>query len=144
MSDVDIVAITATDMFFIANGAVIDYTPLTNLQLTNMIKELPATIDSEKEHLTEVFATVNGFSVKDSHQIFHPSTQLRPAIDPAQTHWREEASINPSRETNAFDDRYVQGLQKSCQTGIERWKAGCRICIIYDAMSARFCHSGDF
>lgn len=132
-------------MFFTANGAVIDYTPLTNLQLTNMIKELPATIDSEKEHLTEVFATVNGLSVKDNHQIFHPSTQLRPAVDPAQTHWREENSIDPSRKTSAFsDDRYVRGLQETCQTGIECPEAGCSVCIIYEAMSARFCHSGDF
>jgi hypothetical protein len=112
-----------------------------------MIRDLPATLDSEKQHLVEVFANANGFSVIDHHQIFHPSTQLRPAIDPAETHWREETSASPSRKTNAFpENRYVKRPHKPCQTGLECLgsDSGCDVCILYDEMPARFCHPGDF
>jgi hypothetical protein len=60
-----------------ANGTVIDYTPLSNFQLINMVNDLLITTKADKKHLAEVFAVVNGLSVKDHDQIFHPSTQLR-------------------------------------------------------------------
>jgi hypothetical protein len=91
-----------------ANGTVIDYAPLSNEQLTNMVNSLPSASKGEKEHLTEIFATVNSFAVKDLHQIFHPSTQLRPALDPAHTHWQENTNIEDANDSEAdLEERYL-------------------------------------
>jgi hypothetical protein len=130
----------------VANGTVIDYTPLSNIQLMNMVNDLLVTTKTDKEHLAEVFALVNGFSVKDEHQIFHPSTQLCPAVNPAQTHWHENTNTNPPRSADILPkDRYVACSQEPCRTGLEcLGSEGCDICIIYDAMANRFCRSGDF
>jgi len=110
-----------------------------------MLSKLPATLGLEKEHLTEVFANVNGFSVKDNHQIFHPSTQLRPAIDPAETHWSEEANTSPPQEVNKIpqENRYVEHPQSHtpCNTELDCSNRSFDVCIIYDAMSGRFCYS---
>ena len=128
-----------------ADGAVIDYTPLSDVQLISMVNELLVTTKADKEHLAEVFALVNGFSVKDEHQIFHPSTQLRPAVDPAKTHWREEVDTKPPRKAGVLPKaRYVGCSQKLCRTGLECSDSGCDICIIYDQMATRFCRSGEF
>ena len=128
-----------------ANGTVIDYTPLSNFQLINMVNDLLITTKTDKKHLAEVFAVVNGLSVKDHDQIFHPSTQLRPAVDPAQTHWREEVEDDSPHEIKTFvEDRYVGCSQKPCRTGLECMDSGCDVCIIYDQMATRFCRSGEF
>jgi hypothetical protein len=74
-----------------------------------MVNDLLITTKTDKEHLAEVFALVNGFSVKDEQQLYHPSTQLRPAVDPAKTHWREDSNTkNPPRKAEVSpEDRYV-------------------------------------
>jgi hypothetical protein len=135
----------ATDILLAANGAVIDYTPLSDAQLINMVNELLVATKTDKEHLAEVFALVNGFSVKDKHQFFHPSTQLRPAVDPAKTHWREETNTKPSRNADVLPKaRYVGCSQKPCRTGLDCSDSGCDVCIIYDQIATRFCRSGEF
>jgi hypothetical protein len=135
----------AADTFHTANGTVIDYTPLSNSQLINMVNDLLVTTKTDKQHLAEVFALVNGFSVKDNDQIFHPSTQLRPAVDPAQTHWHEETGTDPLSQADDFPEkRYVQSSHKLYQTGLDCLDSGYEVCIIYDAMATRFCRSVDF
>jgi hypothetical protein len=115
-----------------------------------MVNDLLVTTKTDKEHLAEVFALVNGFSVKDEQQLYHPSTQLRPAVDPAKTHWREETNTkNPPRKAKVSpEDRYVgECSQKPCRTALDCLDSeseGCDVCIIYDAMATRFCRSGDF
>lgn len=132
-------------MRVIANGAVIDYAPLSNDQLINMIGSLPTATDCEEEHLVETFATVNGFSVKDLHQIYHPSTQLRPAIDPALTHWQKDNELQEPYDCNVtFEDRHAQCGRTLCSATRECASTGCDICVIAHDMSARFCHHGDF
>jgi hypothetical protein len=131
--------------FLSANGTVIDYAPLSNEQLANMVASLPVASQSEKEHLADLFATANGFAVKDHHQIFHPSTQLRPAVDPARTHWQEDTSTAEADNTDVtFEERYVRCKPKRCSTGLECTGMGCDVCIIAHDMSARFCHHGDY
>ncbi len=39
-----------------ANNTVIDYAPLSNKQLKQMISQLPAIMMAEQDHLTQVFA----------------------------------------------------------------------------------------
>jgi hypothetical protein len=127
------------------NGTVIDYAPLSNEQLTNMVNSLPIASDGKRQHLNKTFATVNGFTVKDLHQIFHPSTQLRPAINPAQTHWQEDtaaARANDSSSTPKY--KHVGCKPSECLTGLECMAMGCDVCIIANDMSARFCHHGDY
>jgi hypothetical protein len=132
-------------MHHTANGTIIDYTPLSNSQLINMVNDLLVTTKTDKKHLAEVFALVNGFSVKDNHQIFHPSTQLHPAGDPAQTHWHEETSTDPLSKADDFSEkRYVESSHKLCQTGLDCLDPGDGVCIIYDQMATRFCRSVDF
>jgi hypothetical protein len=109
-----------------------------------MVNDLLDVHETDKKHLAEVFALVNGFSVKDNEQIFHPSTQLRPAVDPAQTHWREETDTDPPSKVDDFpEERYVKSPQKTCQTGLDCLDPGYEVCIIYDAMATRFCSSGN-
>jgi hypothetical protein len=126
------------------NGTVIDYAPLSNAQLTNMVKSLHL-IPSEREHLAETFANVDGFAVKDHHQIFHPSTQLRPAINPARTHWEEDADSEEADNSEAaLDKRYVRCKIKRCSINTECVDVDCVVCVIAHNMSARYCHHGDF
>lgn len=125
-----------------ANGTVVDYVPLSNAQLNEMVNDLPLA-SHEKEHLATIFAKVDGFAVKDHHQIFHPSTQLRPAIDPARTHWQDTDEEEADSET-ALGVRYVLCKLQRCSTGIECVGVGCDICFIAHDMSSRFCHHGDF
>jgi hypothetical protein len=107
-----------------------------------MVNDLLVTTKTDKKHLAEVFAVVNGFSVKDEHQIFHPSTQLRPAVDPAQTHWHEDTSTDHLSQADDFPEkRYVKSSHKLCQTGLDCLDPGYEVCIIYDAMAFRFCRS---
>ena len=128
-----------------ANGTVIDYTPLSNFQLINMINDLLVTTKTDRKHLAEVFAVVNGLSVKDHDQIFHPSTQLRPVVDSARTHWREEVEDDSPHEIKtSVENGYVGCSQKPCRTGLECLDSGCDVCIIYDEMATRFCRSGEF
>jgi hypothetical protein len=116
-----------------ANGTVIDYAPLSNAQLTNMVNSLYLT-PNEREDLATTFANVNGFAVKDHSQIFHPSTQLRPATD----------SKMADNSEAALDERYVHCKLKRCSIGIECVGMGCDVCVIAHDMSARYCHHGDF
>lgn len=110
-----------------------------------MDDDLPSDLDTDKEHVSEAFSGVNGFAVKDRHQIFHPSTELRPAVDPATTHYTDDTSVNEAREVKALlDNRYVQCAYTPCSTGLECVGMGCDVCIIYGAMRLRFCHHGDF
>ena len=127
-----------------ANGTVIDYAPMSNAQLTNMVNNLYLT-PNEREHLAETFVSVNGFAVKDHHQIFHPSTQLRPAIDPARTHWEEDTDSKEAGNSEAaLEVRYVHCKLKRCSNGVECVGMGCDVCVIAHDMSARYCHHGDF
>lgn len=127
-----------------ANGTVIDYAPMSNAQLTNMVNNLYLT-PNEREHLATTFADVDGFAVKDHHQIFHPSTQLHPAIDPARTHWEEDTdSKEADNSEDTLEGRYVQCKLKRCSIGIECVGMGCDVCVIAHDMSARYCHHGDF
>lgn len=87
-----------------ANGTVVDYVPLSNAQLYDIVNGLPLA-SHDKEHLATIFAKVDGFAVKDHHQILHPSTNLRPAIDPAHTHWQEDTETAPSEAP--LGERYV-------------------------------------
>lgn len=110
-----------------------------------MVNSLPFASDDEKEHLAETFATVNGFAVKDNHQIFHPSTQLRPAVDPAKTHWQKEhVAAEPNDLDTTSENRYVQCKLARCSTGLECVGMACDVCIVAYDMSARYCHHGDF
>ena len=110
-----------------------------------MFDSLPAASEGEKQHLTEIFATVNGFAVKDLHQIFHPSTQLRPAIDPTRTHWHEHTEFEDVEDSEAdLEERYVRCKPTRCTTGVECVGNGCDMCIIAHDMSARYCHHGDY
>lgn len=124
-----------------ANGTVIDYVPLSNAQLYDIFNNLPLA-SHEKEHLATIFAKVDGFAVKDHHQIFHPSTHLRPAIDPARAHWQEDTEADDSGA--ALDERYVHCKLQRCSTGMECVAMGCDVCFIAHDMSARYCHHGDF
>ena len=126
---------------FSANGTVVDYVPLSNAQLNEMVNDLPLA-SHEKEHLATIFAKVDGFAVKDHHQIFHPSTHLRPAIEPARTHWQEDTEADDSEA--ALDERYVHCKLQRCSTGMECADMGCEVCFIAHDMSARYCHHGDF
>jgi hypothetical protein len=132
-------------MFTAGNGTVIDYAPLDNEQLINMVNSLPIASDREREHLTKTFATVNGFAVKDLHQIFHPSTQLRPATNPAQTLWQEITKVARTNDSNFIPgDGHIGCTPISSSTGLECVAIGCDVCIIANDMSARFCHHGDY
>jgi hypothetical protein len=103
------------------NGTVIDYAPLSNAQLTNMVNSLY------------------------HHQIFHPSTQLRPAINPARTHWEEDADSEEADNSEAaLDKRYVRCKIKRCSINTECVDVDCVVCVIAHNMSARYCHHGDF
>jgi hypothetical protein len=98
----------------------------------------------EKKHLAKTFANVDGFAVKDHDQIFHPSTQLRPATDPARTHWQEDIDSKEEDDSEVtFDERYVHCKLKRCSIGIECVGMGCDVCVIAHDMSARYCHHGD-
>jgi hypothetical protein len=109
-----------------------------------MVNSLSAGSHREKEHLAGTFATVNGFAVKDRHQIFHPSTQLRPAIDPTRTHWQDTNIGETDKSEAVLEERYVQCKTKRCTTGCECVRMGCDVCIVAHDMSARYCHHGDF
>ena len=123
-----------------ANGTVVDYVPLSNAQLYDIVNDLPLA-SHEKEHLATIFAKVDGFAVKDHHQIFHPSTHLRPAIDSAQTHGQDtEDDVSEA----ALGERYVHCKLQRCSTGMECVGMGCDVCLIAHDMSARYCHYGDF
>ena len=116
--------------------------PMPNLSKWSTTSSLPPRLT--KKHLAEVFAVADGFSVKDEHQIFHPSTQLRPAVDPTQTHWREEIGVDLPDEAEISLERYVECSQEPCRTGLECLDSGCDVCIIYDMVAARFCRSSEF
>ena len=124
-----------------ANGTVLDYVPLSNAQLKEMVNDLPL-VSHEQQHLAGIFANVDGFAVKDHHQIFHPSTQLRPAIDPAWTHWQQDTEVEDSEAT--LDEGYVHCKLQRCSIGIDCVGSGCDVCFIAHDMSARYCHHGDF
>lgn len=127
-----------------ANGTVIDYAPLSNEQLTNMVNSLYLA-PNEREHLSKLFANVDGLAVKDHHQIFHPSTQLRPAIDPARTHWEEDADAEEADNSGAaLDKRYIHCKLKRCSINTECIDTDCVLCLIAHDTSARYCHHGDF
>lgn len=110
-----------------------------------MISSMPVATDCEEEHLMKTFATVNGFAVKDLHQIYHPSTQLRPAIDPARTHWQKAIELEESYDCNVtFEDRHAQCGRALCSAKRDCVDMGCDVCIIAYDMSARFCHDGGY
>lgn len=110
-----------------------------------MVKSLPVASNGEKEHLAETFATVNGFAVKDVHQIFHPSTQLRPAINLAKTHRHEDSNAAEEDKSNVdLEEKYAKCKPTPCETGVECVGLGCDVCIIAYDMMIRFCHHGDY
>lgn len=125
----------------LANGAVIDFAPLSNEQLLKMVKNLPSSLEADKEHLNELFANVSGFAVKDHEQIFNPPTQLRPAIDPDNTNWREDTNVNEAHEAKkSLENRYVLQATKPCDTSFTCWLFQCDACILYKDLPARYCH----
>lgn len=64
------------------NESVIDYIPLTNGQLKQLLKNLPKAWEKESDHLHTVFDNVDGRQVTDKKQLFDPPPELRNPINP--------------------------------------------------------------
>ncbi|KAF4268933.1 hypothetical protein KXW98_006252 [Aspergillus fumigatus] len=59
------------------NESVIDYIPLTNDQLKQLLRNLPEPWKKEEDHLHAVFNGVDGRDVMDEKQLLDPPAELR-------------------------------------------------------------------
>ncbi|KAE8138981.1 hypothetical protein BDV38DRAFT_281542 [Aspergillus pseudotamarii] len=79
------------------NDAVIDYVPLANDQLMQLLSNLPEPWQQELDHLHSIFDGVDGLQVVDEDQLLNPPAWLRRVVDrePPQ-------SQNPKREVESL------------------------------------------
>ncbi|KAJ8212199.1 hypothetical protein LV158_004237 [Aspergillus fumigatus] len=75
------------------NESVIDYIPLTNDQLKQLLRNLPEPWKKEEDHLHAVFNGVDGRDVMDEKQLLDPPAELRNPMPQA----------NPALETQLAD-----------------------------------------
>ncbi|PKX91118.1 uncharacterized protein P174DRAFT_463260 [Aspergillus novofumigatus IBT 16806] len=110
------------------NESVIDYVPLTNDQLKQLLANLPEPWKKEADHLHTVFDDVDGRQVTDEKQLLDPPAELRNpmprqapqskrAPDPLQQHKDDEPSPFPplrhSPSNKGFNHLATDGVIRS-------------------------------
>ncbi|THC91262.1 hypothetical protein EYZ11_009281 [Aspergillus tanneri] len=79
------------------NDIVIDYVPLSNDQLMQLLSNLPEPWQKELDHLHSIFDGVDGLQVVDENQLLNPPAWLRRIVD------REAPrSRNPKRDVESL------------------------------------------
>ncbi|KAK5265993.1 hypothetical protein LTR99_004820 [Exophiala xenobiotica] len=129
-----------------ANGTVIDYAPLSNKHLLEVVNASRPILEEHYEHLMEVFNGVDGHNVTDLNQIWDPPEWLRPQPDEFNTHQstaRSEAAREPAALLNARprprpDQPMCYGM--TCTTGPRCRSFGCQGCGRIDALRAKICY----
>jgi hypothetical protein len=107
------------------NESVIDYVPLTNDQLKQLLKNLPEAWKKEADHLHAVFDDVDGRQVTDEKQLLDPPAELRNPMNRLAPQSKREA--NPLQQA----DWYCLG--QPCTSGDACRFMGCRDCANIDA-----------
>ncbi|KAF7594829.1 hypothetical protein BBP40_008159 [Aspergillus hancockii] len=109
------------------NESVIDYVPLTNDQLKQLLKDLPEAWKKKADHLHTVFDGVDGRRVTDEKQLLDPPAELRNPM-PRQAP-QSKRDVDHLLETR---DYYCKG--QPC-TGDEACRfLGCAACARVDAV----------
>jgi hypothetical protein len=108
------------------NESVIDYVPLTNDQLKQLLKNLPEAWRKEADHLHAVFDGVDGRQVTDEKQLLDPPAELRSQMNRQAPQSKREA--NPLQQA----DWYCVG--QPCTSGDACRFMGCRACTDIDAV----------
>ncbi|KEY83916.1 hypothetical protein BA78_2220 [Aspergillus fumigatus] len=85
------------------NESVIDYIPLTNGQLKQLLGNLPEPWKKEEDHLHAVFNGVDGRDVMDEKQLLDPPAELRNPMPPLSNRPTGIAEANPALETQLAD-----------------------------------------
>ncbi|KAH3159875.1 hypothetical protein KXW80_005757 [Aspergillus fumigatus] len=85
------------------NESVIDYIPLTNDQLKQLLRNLPELWKKEEDHLHAVFNGVDGRDVMDEKQLLDPPAELRNPMPPLSNRPTGIAEANPALETQLAD-----------------------------------------
>ncbi|KAF5856683.1 hypothetical protein ETB97_007040 [Aspergillus alliaceus] len=80
------------------NESVIDYVPLTNDQLKQLLKNLPEAWKKEADHLHAVFDNVDGRQVTDEKQLLDPPAELRNPMNRQAPQSKREA--NPLQQAD--------------------------------------------
>lgn len=122
---------------YTANNTVIDYAPLSNEQLKQMISGLPASVKENQEHLHQVFDGVDGYDMTDKKQIFEPPVWLQPASF-GQTNQPQSRSEAQEAAAALLDKRQVC-LGKSCTSTTVCQSFGCSSCSTFDKANFRIC-----
>ena len=123
---------------YTANNTVIDYAPLSNEQLKQMVSQSPAALAKDREHLMQVFDVVDGHDVTDKKQIFEPPPLLQPAsVKPVS---QPQSRSEPQEAVAALVDKRVpMCLGRPCTTTAACVAMECVICAIYDRIGQTLC-----
>ncbi|RHZ63550.1 hypothetical protein CDV55_104648 [Aspergillus turcosus] len=122
------------------DGTVLDYAPLTNEQLLQLIPMYDD--EAAQKHLKEVWKGVNGYDVVDMKQIFEPRADLLPLEFSHPDVWAAELAeltpidLNPA--TEALEGRQLYCRGKRCTTSGACRYMGCHRCGYFDSMNPRW------
>ncbi|RHZ50385.1 uncharacterized protein CDV56_105676 [Aspergillus thermomutatus] len=106
------------------NESVIDYVPLTNDQLKQLLANLPEPWKKEADHLHAVFDDVDGRQVTDEKQLLDPPAELRNPM-PRQAPQSKRAA-DPLQQSDYFCRGQLCNDDPACQF------MGCRGCYRVD------------
>ncbi|KAF4154711.1 hypothetical protein CNMCM6936_006916 [Aspergillus lentulus] len=108
------------------NESVIDYVPLTNDQLKQLLANLPEPWKKEADHLHAIFDDVDGRQVTDEKQLLDPPAELRNPMP------RQAPQSKRTAEPLQQSDYFCKG--RPCRSDEACKFQGCAYCARLDAV----------